>query len=448
MILRSFRIGIIFRILLVAATVVCLVWLGGAGQKITAIGLVSLVFIYQLYEIFQFMDRTNRKLVRFLESIRYSDFTSGFIADNHSGRSFQELNLVLTEVMDAFRLARAEKEENWQYLHTVVQHINVGLLSFDSEGNIGLANPTARRLLNAHQMRNINELKASQPELYRTIAELLPGRNTLLRTAGDAELAINATELKLRDRAYKIISIQNIQSELQQKEIEAWQNLSKVLRHEIMNSVTPIASLVSTLNEILNDDLVKEGDQYLMPDESADDLREGLATIENRSKGLIRFVNTYRDFTNIPKPHFELSTTRALIDRVRTLMLPNIRHAGIALYQLEESQGLALSIDHELIEMVLINLVKNAMEALAQTENPTILIRVRESYDHHVLIEVVDNGPGIIPEAMERIFVPFFTTKSEGSGIGLSWSRQIMQLHKGSLSVQSEPGNTTFMLRF
>jgi two-component system, NtrC family, nitrogen regulation sensor histidine kinase NtrY len=448
MTLRNFRLGIIFRVLLIAANTVSMVWLWSADQKIVAFGLMCLLFVYQLFEMFRFMDRTNRKLVRFLESIRYSDFTSGFVADNKAGRSFRELNLVLTEVMDAFRQARAEKEENWQYLHTVVQHINVGLLSFDSEGNLGLANQTARRFLNAPQLHNLKELQASQPQLYQAITDLQPGRNTLLRLGSDTELAMNATELKLRNKSYKIISIQNIQSELQQKEVEAWQNLSKVLRHEIMNSVTPIASLVGTLNDILNDDLVKTGDSYQMPDETAEDLREGLATIENRSKGLIKFVNTYRDFTNIPKPHFELTTARLILERVRTLMLPNIRHAGIALYSLEENQGLELSVDPELIEMVLINLIKNAMEALADREDATILLRSRESYDHHVLIEVVDNGPGIIPEAIERIFVPFFTTKAEGSGIGLSWSRQIMQLHKGVLSVQSEPGNTVFTLRF
>jgi nitrogen fixation/metabolism regulation signal transduction histidine kinase len=448
MTLRNFRLGILLRVLLLAASIAGLVWLWGNGRQTAAFGLLACGLVYQLYEIFRFMDRTNRKLVRFLESIRYSDFTSGFVADNQAGRSFRELNTALTEVMDAFRQARAEKEENWQYLHTVVQHINVGLLSFDSQGNLGLANQTARRYLNAPQMHHLSELQASQPELYQAIAELQPGRNTLLRLGSDTELALNATELRLRNQAYKIISIQNIQSELQQKEVEAWQNLSKVLRHEIMNSVAPIASLVGTLNDILLHDLDQHGDHYQMPEETADDLREGLATIENRSKGLIKFVNTYRDFTNIPKPHFERLAVRLLLERVRTLMLPNLRNAGIALYCLEENQELEVSADPELIQMVLINLVKNAMEALQGTDAPTILLRSRESYDHHVIVEVVDNGPGIIPEAIERIFIPFFTTKADGSGIGLSWSRQIMQLHRGALTVQSEPGQTVFSLRF
>ncbi len=447
MVLSHFRWGLTWRLLSLLANGVLVIWLGYQRAYPMA-GLCAVVWLFQLYNLFNYVDGTNRKLTRFLESIKYADFTSGFAGDDRAGASFRELNQALTEVMDAFRQTRAEKEEHWQYLHTVVQHISVGLLSYDGEGRIELLNNTARRFLTAPTLRNLSELQTSQPDLYQTIVQLPPGRNTLFRPSTELQLSISATELRLRERTHRIIALQNIQSELQEKEIEAWQNLSKVLRHEIMNSVTPISSLVSTLNDIMVHDLRPQNADFVLEGETVADLREGLATIESRSKGLINFINTYRTFTNIPAPNLERLAVKTLADRLRTLMLPDLREANVSFVYEEETSGLELFADAEQLEMVLINLIKNAAEALVDTPEPRIWLRARESYDHHVLLEVEDNGPGIIPEALDNIFIPFFTTKAEGSGIGLSWSRQIMQMHKGSLTVQSRPGRTVFTLRF
>lgn len=450
MILKNFRIGIIFRVTLIGLTTALLVWLLYFDDRYVAPVLIFLLITYQLYELFSYLETTNRKLIRFLESIKYSDFTSLFASDNTSGKSFKQLNLAFNDVLEAFRKARSEKEEHWQYLHTVVQHVSVGIFSFDTTGNIHLINNVARRYLNAPQMHNIHELEATNAEMYKVIDELKVGDSTLYRQNNESHLSMSAAELRLREKTYKIISMQNIQSELQQKEIEAWQNLSKVLRHEIMNSVTPIASLVTTLNDILAEELVWEEGALRLSSDTLQDISEGLETIQSRSKALIKFINTYRSFTNIPIPNFEVVRVQKLLDRVSILMSAEMEKATISYRTEVESSDLEMRIDVELIEMVLINLIKNAIEALTlQEAERKITLKAYTTYDHRIFIEVTDNGEGIIPEALESIFIPFFTTKSEGSGIGLSWSRQIMQLHKGSLTVQSKVGGpTTFTLRF
>ena len=385
-----------------------------------------------------------------MESIRYSDFSSGFAYDNNLGKTFRELNKSFNTVMEAFRQARADKEENLNYLNTVVQHVGTGLLSFDSEGEIKLINNSARNLLQAPQIHNIAELKPTNPEIYRKLIELKPGQKTLIRNSSDISLAIHSTELKLRGMVIKLVALQNIQTELQQKEIEAWQNLTRVLRHEIMNSITPIASLTGTLNEILKEDLAEsEYGEFKINKESVDDLSDGLQTIENRSKGLVRFVDAYRDYTTIPRPKFAKVSIHQMFDHIMNLLSPEMEAKGILFISSLEPHNLTITADRELIEMVLINLIKNAKEALASHHEPRIELRARIDSEQHTIIEVKDNGPGIIPEAMERIFIPFYTTKRNGSGIGLALSRQIMQMHNGNLAVKSEPNiYTIFTLMF
>jgi two-component system, NtrC family, nitrogen regulation sensor histidine kinase NtrY len=246
----------------------------------------------------------------------------------------------------------------------------------------------------------------------------------------------------------KLITLQNIQPELQKQELEAWQNLTRVLRHEIMNSITPISSLTSTLREILDHDMVRKNSHYELKDEGADDLREGLSTIENRSKGLIKFIDAYREYTSLPKPKMSTIRLKELIEKVAQLMKTELKRTRIDFHYECSSEYLTIQADAEMIEQVLINLMKNAIEALAEAKDPKLVLSGR--YDESsVMIEVTDNGPGIIKEALEHIFVPFYTTKRTGSGIGLSLSRQIMQMHNGSLSVESEPDiKTVFTMKF
>lgn len=222
-----------------------------------------------------------------------------------------------------------------------------------------------------------------------------------------------------------MVTLQNIQTELQKQELEAWQNLTRVLRHEIMNSITPISSLTSTIREILEEDLVKKESHNELRGEAVDDLREGLGTIENRSKGLIQFIDAYRDYTSLPQPKLKTTKLKDLLENVANLMKPEIKKSGIEFTLVCQSDYLTVEIDEEMISQVLINLLKNAFEALYQTENPKVEL-IGLFTGNSIIIQVTDNGPGIIPEAIQRIFVPFFSTKKTGSGIGLALSRQIM----------------------
>ncbi|MFC2126012.1 PAS domain-containing sensor histidine kinase, partial [Bacteroidota bacterium] len=365
------------------------------------------------------------------------------------GKTFKELNKAFNEVLEAFRLTRADKEEHLNYLNTIVQHVGTGLISFDSEGKIGLINTTAKRFLRAPQIHNLIELKPTNPELYKQLMELKPGNKALIRKSSEIDLAMHATELRLRGHTIKLVALQDIQSELQQKEIEAWQNLTRVLRHEIMNSITPIASLTGTLTEILTEDIKQTNGNYEMEEESVKDLSEGLLTIENRSKGLIRFVDAYRDYTSIPKPKFTIVSIKKMFDHIEHLLGLEMQSLKIDYSASVIPENLDITADRELVEMVLINLIKNAKEAVLGREEPKIELRSRIDSEHRIIIEVKDNGPGIIPEAIERIFIPFYTTKNQGSGIGLALSRQILQLHKGRLTVKSEPEiYTIFTLQF
>lgn len=436
------------RVVLLGLTLWVITFMMAHPNMIFAGALIGIVVVVQMVDLFHFVTRTNRKLTRFLESVKYSDFISGFSTDNHLGKSFKDLNTAFNEVLEAFRKTRSEREEHWQYLNTVVQQVRVGLLSYDAQGRIELMNTNAKRLLGVIRLENIEDLLEQNPRLYKVIFDTEPGKSNLYKGGNELHLTIQATELRIRSNTVRLITLQNIQPELQKQELEAWQNLTSVLRHEIMNSITPISSLTSTLKDVLAYDLIKKGGHYELREEGADDLREGLNTIESRSKGLIKFIDAYREYTSLPQPRLKTVRLQDLIDKVALLMKPALRQTNIQFSTSCTSEYLTLQADEEMLEQVLINLVKNGFEAVGDTAHPRV--QLNGSYDENaVKIEVIDNGAGIIREAIESIFVPFYTTKKRGSGIGLSLSRQIMQLHHGTLTVTSEPDvSTVFTLRF
>jgi len=446
--LNDFRSRVILRVVLLGLSLTLFIFMIGRPSTLFAAILTSFIILLQLVEIFRFVSQTNRKLTRFLESVKYSDFISGFAADNKLGKSFKDLNIAFNEVLEAFRKARSEKEEHWQYLNTVVQQVRTGILSFDNDGYIQLMNMNARKFLDVQNMKNISELKEINPTLYQTLLGVEPGKGALYKGANEVYLTIQATELRIRGNEVKLLTLQNIQPELQKQEVEAWQNLTRVLRHEIMNSITPISSLTSTLKDILEHDLMQKESHYELRQEGADDLKEGLNTIENRSKGLIKFIDAYREYTSLPNPKMKMVRLKDLIDKVAMLMRQEMKKHNINFHHECSSEYLTIQADKEMIEQVLINLLKNATEATSGSIDPHIELIGR--YDgSHVKIEVKDNGSGIIPEAIDHIFIPFYTTKKSGSGIGLSLSRQIMQLHNGTLTVESQPDvKTVFTLRF
>ncbi|GAB3704325.1 sensor histidine kinase [Spirosoma flavus] len=451
--MNRFAIGIGWRI----AGVIVLAGAITYGYVRETNGLVMFpLFILEIVltaNLYQYVTSLNRKLTRFLESVRYSDFAVAFRADSNLGPTFYELNDQFNEVLDAFRQARAEKEANLHYVNTIIQHVNVGLLTFDAAGQVELVNQTALRLLGIYRLRTLADLKSTHAELATLLKAAAASPTPVsYQTGADGELSIRCTAVRLRGRLVTVVSMQNIRSELQQRELDAWQNLTKVLRHEIMNSITPIVSLAGTMRDIVETDLVpftSDEAQHPVPkyvNESVNDLRDALSTIEQRGTGVMQFVDAYRNFTTIPQPIFADVALEPLLRNVVQLAETNARKPTITCTV--SSPNLAIRADAGQIEMVLINLIKNAVESLDKGQTPVIDL-LAEAAGPRVIIHVKDNGPGIEPEALEQIFIPFYTTKKTGSGIGLSLSRQIMQLHNGQLTAESTPGQgSTFSLAF
>ena len=447
--LRRYRIQILLRLAALAATVVAGVWLYGAiAAPVAPVALIVLLVVWQVWALLLYTERTPRELLRFLEAIRYDDLSLS-VGAHGRGPLFEAIADRFAEVTEAFRRLRSEREEQAQYLQTVVRHVGVALIAFRTDGEVSLLNTAAKRLLGVPRLRHIDGLGALSPRLAQMLPTLQNGDRTLVRVErGDRtlDLAVDATHFRLAGEPHVLVSLQDIRSELEEKEMEAWQQLTRVLTHEIVNSVAPIASLAATANQLLHrDDATVSGDGT----PPLADAREALQTIERRSQGLIHFVESYRSLTKIPKPSFALFPVADLFGNVQTLLRTSLREKGVALDVQIVPETLELAADEELIEQVLINLLLNAMQALEEQDGARITLRARIGDTGRAVIEVHDNGPGILPEVRERIFVPFFTTKQSGSGIGLSLSRQILRLHGGTLTVRSEPGvETVFVLRF
>lgn len=438
MYLRTFASGLVLRILLIVVLIGAIAWALPQSNQMALTALLIILLLWRVINLFNYVNITNRKLVRFLESVRYDDFSVRFAA-NQDDSTFRELSKQFNDVLDAFRQVRADKEANSQYLQTIVQHVNTGLLAFDESGRIELINNAALRLLGLYRLKTLKDLQEDNPDLQNLLQNLISGESVLFQAAADRQLSISSTAIRMRGKLIKLVAIQNIQSELESKELEAWQNLTRVLRHEIMNSVTPIASLVSTMRDIVQQEMEEPDHGHT---ETWQDLNEALEVVENRTNGLMNFVNAYRTFTSIPKPNMDPVLVLPLVQRITSLFAPTLRDKGIRLTYDIQPDGLEISMDQDQIEMVLINLIKNAVEILEGQANARI--DIRSSFDQttqRATLEVSDNGPGIEPDKLEQIFIPFYTTKEDGTGVGLSLSRQILQLHGGVLGVDSQLGS-------
>lgn len=447
---RSFAFGVAWRVACILLTISLGIYYSLIDHSFPLVLLLGSLLAILTYNLIYFVNITNRKITRFLESIRYSDFSSSFSKDNKLGRSFKEMNNSFNEVMVAFRKTRAEKEEQMLFLQIMIQHINTGILSFDSNGRIGVINGTAKQLLQIPQFKDIYDLGKLSTDLMKNVVGLKPGGSFSLKINADLHLNVQSAAFKMYGNSWTLLSFQNIKNELQKNELQAWQNLTKVLRHEIMNSMTPIGSLASSLGIILEEDIQETEDgKLVLEKESFLDLSEGLETISKRSAGLVHFVNAYRDYTNIPQPNPTRIPVKALAENSYVLLKEELAKAKVNLICEIHPPDLEITADQDQIQMILINLIKNAKEAMSQAGDKSIVLSAGLDSQSAPYICVTDHGEGIVQEALERIFVPFYTTKKTGSGIGLAISRQIMHLHKGSLEVKSIPGKqTTFTLRF
>jgi nitrogen fixation/metabolism regulation signal transduction histidine kinase len=450
MVFKRFSLLITFRIVILFLTIALEIYLILNSQLYATIFILFIIIVLQIYFLIKFVGRTNKEIVRFLDSIKYSDFSQNFNL-RLKGSSFEDLSNSFSTVINKFQNTRAEKEEHYRYLQTVVQHIGIGLMAFTPDGEIELINSAAKKIFKLNAFKNINELSHINKDLPQALLNLKAGNKILQKVVDENELiqlSISATEFRMRGKQFTLISLQNIQSELEDVEIEAWQKLINVLTHEIMNSITPITSLASTADSILNS--IDSGSSKIDdPKELLVDVRGAINTIQKRSNGLLHFVDAYRNLTKVPIPNFNLINVGGMFERVNRLLSEEISKRKIKLNCSVKPEKLEITADADQIEQVLINLVLNSLYALEGKKNPEINLNGFIDRGGHGVIQVIDNGPGIPDDIIEKIFIPFYTTRKGGSGIGLSISQQIMRAHRGNIRVNSSPGEgTIFTLRF
>lgn len=436
--MRSFKLNIIVRLLLITSLLGLLVYfIFVTGQILRSVYLGVFILI-AAGEFIWYVDRVNRDLNTFFLSLLQSDFTTTF-NETAKGKSFNDLYSTFNQITKRFKALSSEKETQHVYLEALIEHVKVGIISYDENEKIQLMNQAAKELLNKPHLLNLSGMEASNPDLTKVIRNIQSGKTELVKTSTNNEilsLSIHCSEFKLQNDYNKLISIQNIKNELDSNEMEAWQKLIRVLTHEIMNSVTPIASLTGTLKQIIenNDNPNKE--------EVLKQVWTGLEAIENRSIGLQSFTEAYRKLTRIPTPNFSEVNVKKLIERIIQLLDTDLSTIKVELSLKEDIEILG---DPDLLNQVLINLIKNAIQSLGNKPDPKLRIVCTSPKQ----IEIIDNGSGIAEDKTEKIFIPFFTTKKEGSGIGLALSKQIMKLHNGDIKVHSIEGEgAKFILEF
>jgi nitrogen fixation/metabolism regulation signal transduction histidine kinase len=404
--------------------------------------------VFQVRELIKAVEKSNNDLSSFLDAISFDDLSLSF-KTNSTDPTVQRLHQELNEAINKMRSSRKERDSEYQFFKNIVQHVGIGLLTFKKDGTIQIINSAAKRLLKVTRADHLDDLREVSDSLIDSFLKLKTGGRELVRLKyGDEtiQLSVFAIELTLRGEEVKLISMSNIQTELEEKEMEAWQNLVRVLTHEIMNSVTPISSLAGIVEEELGKKISRNED---IKREELDDMHLSLQTISRRSEGLIRFVKEFRNLSHIPKPKLAEVAVKPLLDEMAMLHKKELADKGIAIMVTVTPENLFVLADKTMIEQVLINLIKNAIQAFDDQVDKKIELIAVANEKGRAVISVKDNGAGIDADAQEKIFIPFFSTKKTGSGIGLSLSKQIMRQHEGRITVKSKLGEgTEFILRF
>lgn len=419
-----------------------------AQTSLVAVALViAALVLVQAWLVVRFIHRTNRELGRLLDAIRYDDFQQSF-SIGELGPSFADLEGAFEDVMQRFRAARLDREAQRRYLQALVEHVPVAILAIHDDGKVELLNNAARRLLNLAAATTLPALIDYGAAFQRDLAQSRTGERTVTRITTDGvqrHLIVSTTQLTVTGVAVRLVTLQDIQSELDWNELAAWQDMARILSHEIMNSLTPIASLARTADDMVDDLARRAG----TGDELVADIHDAIQTVARRSEGLMRFVRNYRQFTQMPPPAMRPLPLREYVQRLEKLLLTEWAGRGIELHVAPPASGITVLADDTLLDQAVINLLRNAADAAASNPRPHVWLDARLSDRGRPVIEIGDNGPGVDESLGDKIFLPFFTTKPEGSGIGLALARQVMLVHKGAITASSRPGGgALFRLTF
>ncbi|HEX3767121.1 MAG TPA: HAMP domain-containing sensor histidine kinase, partial [Puia sp.] len=395
------------------------------------------VVAWQLSDFYRFFHKTQSELEQFVESIHYRDFSRHFDV-RHAPDELKNMRKGFNDINSTFKVISREKETQYLYLQKILELVETGILSYEVEsGEVVWMNDSLKRILGMPYLKSLQSLEKRDVYLFREIQQLQPGAGKIISISKDngiVKVLASATAFQTDNKTYKLAAFQNVNEALDEAEAKAWQKLLSVMTHEIMNSVAPISSLADTML-----DRLQKATEFMREQPAAvEDLELGIETIRRRSEGLLKFTETYRNLNKIVAPTLSKVYIRNLFENLHQLMQPTLQQKNVDLDIILQNPDLSYELDATLIEQVLINLLVNAIEAVKDKPNPKIqLSAFSAAGSSKINIKVADNGCGIPASLMDRIFIPFFTTRKNGSGIGLSLCQQILLLHKGSIQVQS-----------
>ncbi|MET2985345.1 sensor histidine kinase [Aureibaculum conchae] len=446
---RNFYLQLILRVSLITLTALGVAFLFENEYYILSVFILALL-ILQAWQLVYYINNINRKIAYFFDAIRNEDFTLHF-PEKDLIKSFKKLNHSLNRVNALIQDIHLKKQEQEQFYQEIIKQANIGILAFNVKGHIVFSNPTVERLLNYKPLNHIKQLAQVDKRLYALFEDLKPFEQKLFQLTNEREkiqLAIKSTSINIDMQELLLVVIQDINKELDEKETDSWIKLIRVLTHEIMNTITPITSISeSILRYFKNDDKMINAET--IETKHIENTVKGLEVIKEQGSDLMSFVKSYRTLLSVPEPDKEIIDAKKLLSKVIVLIQQDDGTNNVEIKLEINPENLELFIDSKQITQVMINLGKNAMQSLKNKKNGIIEISAGVNKSNKKYITISDNGAGIAPELIEEVFVPFFTTKDSGTGIGLSLSKQIMQLHGGSLIVHSIPDEiTTFVLSF
>jgi two-component system, NtrC family, nitrogen regulation sensor histidine kinase NtrY len=442
----SLTIRVILLLASITAAAFCIV-----EHRYTLLIFIGLILVFQILNFIQFINKTNTELSQFIEAVQYRDFSLQFTEKN-APVSVRQLRRAFNQINATFKQLSSEREEQYQYLQKILELVDTGILSYDKEGEVGWINEAFKRMMNVPYLRNISSLEKRDESVYQAIMSLKNGDSQLVKINHKQVLLAKTTFLN-DDIETNLIAFQNVNEAIEDTEAQAYQKLLRVMTHEIMNSVAPIASLAETMEGAIarrKGKMETGGKEFgEKNDNDFDDISLGISTIRKRSENLLKFADTYRQLAKVSMTSFSKFYVRDLFEGVEILLENQIEQKNIEFDVVIKDFELKIEGDMVLIEQVLINLIINAIDAVKTQQKPVITLSVFLNSQEQIIIEVRDNGVGMSDELLDKIFVPFFTSKVNGSGIGLSLSKQIMALHKGAITVNSVEGKgTAFRLIF
>lgn len=449
--LSNFRANVVLRAVILAALCFALAWGCLQTEWLMTPLVIAALIVMSVVELIHYVETTSRDLSSFL-SIIASHNVSTPVSVPDKGRDFGQLQEAYQLLTGEIRRLNLQKAADHQYLEAIVEHVGVALFCFDEQDAVTLMNGPARRLFGVPYLVSGHSFGRLDPRLPQILKQLADGERALVniqRGDDSLRLVLYATTFELLQRRHRIVSFHNIRDELDQQEVESWQKLIRVLTHEIMNSVTPIISLSGLIRENLTEAADTPATIWALTMREHDDLVRSVTAIHTRSSGLLEFVQAYRSFANLPFPSFADVAVLPLLERIGALMAEELGQRHISFAVRCRDAGLRIHVDPHQVEQVLINLLRNAVDALSGRAAARIELRALEDDSGRIAIQVEDNGAGIEEAQLEDIFVPFFTTKREGMGVGLSISRRLMRMNHGSIAVRSVAGEgCVFTLRF